>query len=58
MVGLYYKTENEPPFNKILVTYPQLKLFLETFGFEANNLFELNKFGIDTTHMKHNQNLK
>lgn len=49
---LYYKTENETHFNKISITYEQLKIFLETYGYETNNILELNKFGIDTKHIK------
>lgn len=55
---LYYKIENEPHFNKISVTYQQLKIFLETYGYETNDILELNKFGIDTKTIKHNRNLK
>ena len=55
---LYYKTENEPHFNKISVTYQQLTTFLETYGYETNDILELNKFGIDTKNIKHNRNLK
>lgn len=44
---LYYKQENEVEFNKISVTYEQLKLFLETYGNETNNVLELKQFGID-----------
>lgn len=55
---LYYKTENEPHFNKISVTYEQLKIFLETYGYETNDILELNKFGIDTKNIKQNRNLK
>ena len=55
---LYYKTENEQHFNKISVTYQQLKIFLETYGYETNDILELNKFGIDTKNIKHNINLK
>ena len=55
---LYYKTENEPHFNKISVTYQQLKIFLETYGYETNDILELHKFGIDTKTIKHNRNLK
>jgi len=55
---LYYKTENEIYFNKISVNYEQLKIFLETYGYETNDILELNKFGIDTKHIKQNRNLK
>ena len=54
---LYYKNDDEPYFNKILLTYPQLKLFLETYGHESNNLLELQRFGIDITNIKYNKNL-
>jgi hypothetical protein len=53
-----YKNENEPDFNKICVTYEQLKLFLEKYGYETDDILELKKFGIDTKDIKHNRNLK
>jgi hypothetical protein len=55
---LYYKQENEPYFNKISITYEKLKLFLETYGYETNDILELKKFGIDIKDIKHNRNLK
>ena len=39
------------------VTYQQLKLFLETYGYETNNILELEKFGINTKNIKHNKKL-
>jgi hypothetical protein len=54
---LYYKEENEPDFHKIAVTYEQLKAFLETYGYETNDILALAAFGIDTTHIKHNKHL-
>lgn len=38
---LYYKQENDKYFNKISVTYEQLKLFLEIYGYETNDILEL-----------------
>ena len=35
---LYFKQENETYFNKISVSHEQLKLFLETYGYESNNI--------------------
>jgi hypothetical protein len=55
---IYYKNENEPHFNKICVTYEKLKLFLETYGYETNDILELKNFGIDTKNIKHNRPLK
>ena len=55
---LYYKQENEQYFKKISVTYEKLKLFLETYGYETNDILELQKFGIDIKNIKHNINLK
>ena len=55
---LYYKQENDKYFNKINVTYEQLKLFLETYGYETNDILELKKFGIDTKNIKHNIDVK
>jgi hypothetical protein len=40
------------------VTYEQLKLFLEMYGYETNNILELKKFGVDVKNVKHNMNLK
>ena len=54
---LYYKTENETYFNKISVTYEQLKQFLETYGYETNDILELKNFGIDIKNIKQNKNL-
>ena len=55
---LYYKQENEPYFNKISITYEKLKLFLETYGYETNDILELKNFGINIKDIKHNRNLK
>lgn len=55
---LNYKHENEQHFNSISVTYEKLKLFLETYGYETNDILELKKFGIDVKNIKHNKNLK
>ena len=44
---LYYKQENEPYINKISITYEKLKLFLETYGCETNDILELKIFCID-----------
>ena len=49
---LYYKEENDLKFKQMSVTYEQLKLFLETYGYESNNILELHKFGIDITNIK------
>lgn len=48
----YYKQENEQNFKKISVIYENLKLFLETYGYETNDILELNKFGINTKNIK------
>jgi hypothetical protein len=55
---LYYKNIDEPYFNKVSVTYEKLKLFLETYGYETNDILELKKFGIDIKDIKYNRNLK
>lgn len=54
---LYYKQENELYFNKISVTYTQLKLFLEKYGYETNNILELTKFGVNIKNIKQNSNI-
>lgn len=55
---LYYKDDYEQHFNKISVTYEQLKLFLETYGYETNDILELQKFGVNTKNIKHNIKLR
>jgi hypothetical protein len=55
---LYYKDDYETHFNKISVTYEQLKLFLETYGYETNNTPALQKFGVNTKNIKYNLQLK
>lgn len=54
---VYYKQENEHYFNKISITFEKLKLFLETYGYETNDIFKLHNFGIDIKNIKHNINL-
>ena len=54
---LYYKDDNDLYFEKIALTYDKLKLFLEYYGYETNNIHELNKFGISVKDMKHNYKL-
>jgi hypothetical protein len=54
---LYYRQENEQYFNKISVNYEQLKLFLETYGYEINDILKLKKFSIDTKNITHNRYL-
>jgi hypothetical protein len=51
---LYYRAENEFNFKKISLPYNLLKTFLETYGYETNNIDELKKFGISTQQIKHN----
>lgn len=55
---LYYRQENEVNFEKILVTHGQLVQFLEIYGYEANDLSLLKKFGVDVSNIKENTNLK
>ena len=40
---LWYKDNNEMFFNKIYLTYEELKIFLETYGYETNNLYLIQK---------------
>ena len=54
---LYYKQDDEIYFHKIYITYEQLKVFLETYGYETNNITYLHKFGINTSNIKLNQYL-
>lgn len=51
---LYYRQENEFNFQKISVTRQQLIAFLETYGYEINNLLLLKQFGVNTTNIKEN----
>lgn len=55
---LYYRQENEFYFEKIPVTQTQLIAFLETYGYETNNLERLKQFGVNTINIKENNNLK
>jgi len=55
---LYYRQENEFNFKKISVSQPQLITFLETYGYETNNLALLKKYGVDISNIKENKNLK
>lgn len=52
---LYYKTEDEKYFHEISLSYDKLKLFLEQYGYETNNIEKLKKFGINTDNMKLNK---
>ena len=54
---LYYKEDDEISFHSINVTYTQLKLFLEQYGYETNNIIELKKFGIDVQNIRENKKL-
>jgi hypothetical protein len=54
---LYYKQEDELYFHTISVTYEKLKLFLEIYGYETNDILELSRFGIDIKNIKHNKKL-
>jgi hypothetical protein len=55
---LYYRQENEVNFKKISVTQSQLISFLETYGYETNDLTLLKQFGVNTINIKQNNNLK
>jgi hypothetical protein len=55
---LWYKEEDEVYFNTLLLTFTQLKLFLEKYGYETNDIELLNKFGICTKNIQHNPSLK
>ena len=56
--GYIINKKNEQNFNKISVTYEQLKLFLEKYGYKTNDIIQLQKIGIDTINIKHDINLK
>lgn len=55
---LYYKEENEHDFNQISLTYEVLKLFLEIYGYETNDILRLKEFCIKTNNIKQNTELK
>jgi hypothetical protein len=55
---LYYKQPDELYFNEMTVSFEQLKLFLEKYGYETNNLLKLQKFGINTKNISYNKNLQ
>ena len=42
----------------MILNYETLKLFLEKYGLETNDILTLQKFGVNTTTVKHNKNLK
>jgi hypothetical protein len=51
---LYYKEDNEIQFNIIRLSYHKLKNFLEQYGYETNNIYELIKLGISIKNVKQN----
>jgi hypothetical protein len=54
---LYYKEDNELNFNIIRLSYHKLKNFLEQYGYETNNIYELIKLGISIKNVKQNSKL-
>ena len=54
---LYYKQEDEKVFKQILVSTPQLKLFLEQYGYESNDSNTLVHLGLSSPNIKLNKNL-
>jgi hypothetical protein len=52
------KQENEFEFNEIILNYETLKLFLEKYGLETNDILTLHNFGLNVGNIKHNKNLK
>lgn len=54
---LYYKDDDAKNYNTIILTYDELKLFLEIFGYQTNSLIELQLFGIRTENIIENKNL-
>lgn len=55
---LYYKQEDEKEYKQILVSTPQLKLFLEEYGYQTNDIHTLVHLGLSSPNMKLNKNLK
>lgn len=51
---VFYKEEYEQSFREMIMGYNELKKFLETYGYETNDIFELKKFGIETKNIKQN----
>ena len=54
---LYYKKQNELNFNMICLSYYNLKLFLEDFGYETNDIYTLNDLCISVKNIKQNSKL-
>jgi hypothetical protein len=54
---LYYKLDYEPSFHSILVTKERLIAFLETHGYESNQVDLLRSFGVNTCNIKWNTKL-
>ena len=54
---LFYKKENELNYNMICLSYYNLKLFLEDYGYETNNIYALNDFAISVKNIKQNSKL-
>ena len=54
---IYYKEENELHFNMIRLPYHKLKLFLEQYGYETNNISALINYGFSVKNIKHRYKL-
>lgn len=54
---VYYREEYKTTFRKMALNFEQLKLFLETYGYETNDILELKQFGIETKQIKQNPKL-
>jgi len=54
---IYYKQDNDIYFNEMYLTYDKLKLFLEQYGYETNDIYLLKEFGISVKNIKQNSKL-
>lgn len=54
---LWYKNDGETYYRHLCLGYFEVKQFLETYGYETNNLIELIKFGINAANIVENKNL-
>jgi len=54
---IYYKEDNELSFNMIRLPHHKLNLFLQQYGYQANNINALINYGFSDKNIKHKYNL-
>jgi hypothetical protein len=52
--NIYYRFKDGSHTYKLSLNYYELKLFIEKYGIETNNVSELSKMHIDTTNIVEN----